>query len=85
MPPTFRRLWEWTECRKESEMSTKNIGLALIVIGVIVLAVSLLADVIEIGQDPSAIGWRQLLGAAVGLIIAVIGFVLSRRESKPKA
>ena len=65
-------------------MATINIGLGLIIIGVIVLAVSLLADVLGVGTYPSAIGPVQLAGAAVGLIIAVIGIVLVLRERKPK-
>jgi hypothetical protein len=65
-------------------MSTKSIGLTLIVIGVIVLAVSLLADVLGIGQSPAAIGWKQYLGAAIGLIIAVCGVILARRKGPSK-
>ena len=65
-------------------MKTKYIGLALIVIGVIVILVSLLADVLGIGQDPTIIGWRQYLGAALGFIVVVVGFILARRKEKPK-
>ena len=65
-------------------MSTKSIGFALIVLGVIVLVVSLLADVIGVGQYPSAIGWRQYLVAAIGFIIAVVGAVLAMRKDITK-
>ena len=65
-------------------MSTKSIGFALIVLGVIVLVVSLLADVIGVGQYPSVIGWRQYLGAAIGFIIAVVGAVLAMRKDITK-
>jgi hypothetical protein len=63
-------------------MSLKSIGYAMIVVGVIGLAISLLADVIGIGGYPDGIGTRQLLGAAIGLIFVVIGVVLALRKQK---
>ncbi|NCP16691.1 hypothetical protein GW866_06580 [bacterium] len=48
-------------------MSTKTIGIALIAIGVLVLAVSLLADYIGLG---------------FGLVVAVVGVVLTLRKKK---
>jgi hypothetical protein len=75
----------WIESKKEANMSIKSIGIALIVLGVVVMAVSLLADVIGIGQDPRVIGPIQLGGAALGLVVAVIGVVLALRKEKTKA
>ena len=63
-------------------MSTKTIGIALIAIGVLVLAVSLLADYIGLGSVPAGIGWKQLLGAGIGLVVAVVGVVLTLRKKK---
>jgi len=63
-------------------MSTKTIGIALIVIGVLVLAVSLLADYLGLGSGPAGIGWKQLIGAGVGLVVAVVGVVLALRKKK---
>ena len=65
-------------------MSQKSIGMVLMIIGVIALAVSLLADFIGIGKFPSAMGPYQLLAAAVGLIIAVIGGIIYFRRGAPK-
>jgi len=63
-------------------MSTKTSGVVLIVIGVIALLVFLLADFLGLGSDPTTIGWIQLLGAAIGLVVAVVGIVLSTRKAK---
>jgi hypothetical protein len=63
-------------------MSTKTIGLALIIIGVLVLAVSLLADYIGLGSVPAGIGLKQFLGAGIGLVAAIVGVVLSLRQKK---
>ena len=63
-------------------MSTKTIGIALIIIGVLVLAVSLLADYIGLGSGPAGIGWMQLIGVGVGLVVAVVGIVLALRQKK---
>jgi hypothetical protein len=63
-------------------MSIKTIGIALVAIGVLVLAISLLADYIGLGSGPAEIGWKQLIGASVGLVVAVVGVVLALRKKK---
>ena len=65
-------------------MSIKSIGYALILIGVLALAGSLLADILGVGKDPSGIGPLQLLGAAGGLLLAVLGGFLVVRPGNPK-
>jgi len=52
---------------------TRVPGLATTAAGVLLVLVSLLADVIGIGAFPASIGWKQFLGAAVGLVVTVIG------------
>jgi hypothetical protein len=54
-------------------MSKRMIGIVLIVVGVVVLVGSLAADSLGIGGAPG-IGWKQLIGAGVGVIIAIVGF-----------
>jgi len=56
----------------------KTIGIALIVIGVIVLIVSLIADAIGLGGAPG-FGYKQIIGSLAGVIIAVIGYYYSRK------
>ena len=53
-------------------MSKRTIGIGLIVIGVIVLIVSLAADSLGIGGAPG-IGMKQLAGAGVGVVVAIVG------------
>jgi hypothetical protein len=65
-------------------MSKKNIGFGLIIIGILVLAVSLSADLLELGSGGNAIGWKQWLGAGIGFIIAVVGVFLSLQRKKSK-
>ncbi len=60
-------------------MSTKTSGIALIVVGVIVLALSLAADALGIGGS-SGIGWKQLVGGGIGLLIALAGVWLTARK-----
>ena len=65
-------------------MSKKTIGIGLIVIGVILLIVSLAADSLGIGGVPG-IGIKQLAGAGVGLIIAIVGgWLMMGDKSKKK-
>ncbi len=65
-------------------MSSKMIGYVLIAAGVIVAAVALAADVIGIGNR-QGIGPDQLIGAAAGVIVALVGLWLALRKSaQPK-
>jgi hypothetical protein len=51
-------------------------------LGLAVLATSLLADRIGIGAVPGVLGWKQLVGAGVGLALLVGGALLARRAAK---
>lgn len=53
-------------------MSKKTIGIVLTALGAILAVISLAADVIGIGRDPG-IHRAQLLGIAIGVIVAVAG------------
>ena len=59
-------------------MKKKGLSLILIVVGIIILLVSLLADMLGIGGFPG-IGYKHIIGAIVGAVIAVIGFIIPRK------
>ena len=54
-------------------MSKRTVGILLIVLGLVLLIVSLAADAFGIGSE-AGIGWKQILGAVVGILIAAGGF-----------
>jgi len=56
-------------------------GYLLIVLGAVVLVISLTADSLGIGGAPG-IGWKQLTGAGVGLIVMIYGIWLASRKAK---
>ncbi len=60
--------------------SNKTASIILLVVGVGLFVVSLLADVIGIGDDPG-FGRQQTAGTAAGVIIAAIGLYLIFYES----
>jgi len=63
-------------------MSTRVLGIGLILGGILVIAAALLADVIGLGAQPGIIGWKQILGAAIGLVILVVGiYILIRART----
>lgn len=53
-------------------MQKKGSSIILIGVGIIILLVSLLADVLGIGGYPG-IGFKQIIGAVVGAVIVIIG------------
>ena len=60
--------------------SNKTASIILLVVGVGLFVVSLLADVIGIGDD-AGFGRQQTAGTAAGVIIAAIGLYLIFNES----
>ncbi len=66
-------------------MSTKIIGWILIVLGIVIVVISAAADVIGLGNAAKMVfGWRQILGTAVGVVVAVVGTWLAMRKPLPK-
>jgi len=62
-------------------MTRKYVGVTAIVLGALVLVVALVADLLGIGSD-TGIGWKQLLGAGIGLVVALVGVWLLVGKSK---
>ena len=54
-------------------MGKKSLGNALLIVGILIALVSLLADIIGIGDSPS-FGRNQIMGLIVGAIISYVGF-----------
>jgi hypothetical protein len=65
----------------DEKVETKRIaGIVLIVVGIILLLLSLTADLLGVGTSPGVFGWRQIVGVAVGAIAAVAGLILALRK-----
>ena len=62
-------------------MSRRSLGWAVTAIGIVVVAISVLADQIGIG-DEEAFGWQQIAGVVVGALVAVAGFIIARLGEK---
>ncbi len=65
-------------------MIMRMAGLALIVLGDVLLIIALTADPLGLGWYPTAIGWVQISAAVAAIVIQLAGMVLSQVESKPK-
>lgn len=57
----------------------KTIGTILLVVGLVLLAVSLLADAVGIGSS-ERFGSRQIIGAIIGAIVTLIGLLLAGKK-----
>lgn len=64
-------------------MNKKLIGYILVILGAGMQIVSLTADFFGLGNDPFNIGWKQLTGAGVGLLVIFVG-VWFLGTAKPK-
>ncbi len=64
-------------------MNIKTVGYILLVVGIIVVGGSVLADSIGIGITTTQFGWRQIVGLVVGIVIAAVGVYLGfvRKET----
>jgi len=51
---------------------------SLLVIGVLLFLVSLTADTTGFGEG-MGVGWKQITGAVIGVVIAAIGMIRLRR------
>ena len=54
-------------------------AVSLLVFGVLLFLVSLTADTTGIGEG-TGVGWKQITGAVIGVVIAAIGILRLRRE-----
>lgn len=50
--------------------------------GLILLLASVFADPLALGTPGTSFGWKQMLGTALGLVLATLGLVLLRRPDK---
>ncbi len=62
-------------------MTNKTVGLVSLIGGGLLLLISLLADLIGLGSYPG-LNWAQLTGAAVGLVVLLIGIWLTVKGPK---
>jgi len=63
-------------------MNQKRNSKALIISGAIILILSLSADLIFLGGDLNAFGWKQITGSIVGLVLLSVGFFLRRKKAE---
>ncbi|MFB0536937.1 MAG: hypothetical protein ACETWR_18385 [Anaerolineae bacterium] len=57
----------------------KTAGIVLLVVGIVLLVLSLVADPIRIGGSPG-FGYYQIGGTIVGAILTVVGLVLTLKK-----
>ena len=53
-------------------------AVSLLVIGVLMFLVSLTADTTGFGEG-TGVGWKQITGAGIGMVMAAVGIVRLRR------
>ncbi len=56
----------------------RALAVSLLVAGVLLFLISLTADATGIGEG-TGVGWKQITGAVIGVVIAAIGMIRLRR------
>ena len=51
----------------------------LLVAGVLIFLISLTADAVGIGEG-TGIGWKQISGAVIGVVVAAVGMIQLRKK-----
>jgi hypothetical protein len=57
----------------------KILGIICLIVGIIILVLSLIADSVGVGGSPG-FGWKQIVGAIVGVIIGIVGLILTFKK-----
>jgi len=57
-------------------------ALVILAVGILVLLVSLGADVVGIGGEPRVFGYKQVAGTLAGMFLALVGAFLYLRSPK---
>lgn len=60
-------------------MDSRQRGVVLLVVGVLLVLVSAAADPLGVGGAPG-FGWKQITGVAVGVVLAAAGAASLRRR-----
>ena len=61
-------------------MSRKAQGVVLLVVGVLLFLLSLAADPLGVGAAPG-LGWKQIVGAVIGVVLAGAGMTMQRKAA----
>jgi hypothetical protein len=59
-------------------MDRPQLGRVVIGVGLLLLLIALFADSLGLGRSPG-VGWKQTLGAVVGVLVVVVRAYLLRR------
>lgn len=59
--------------RTDASPATRVASAVIAVVGAVVLAGALFADQLDLGGGGAGLGWKQLIGAIVGLVLLLLG------------
>ena len=60
----------------------KSFAVAIVVVGVVIMLGSAVADIAGSGATPPVFGYKQLAGSVVGAALAIVGAALYWRASR---
>lgn len=60
----------------------KSFAVAIVVVGVVIMLGSAVADIVGFGATPLVFGYKQLAGSVVGAALAIVGAALYWRASR---
>ncbi len=60
-------------------MTKRNVGLIVLIVGLVLVLVALTADLTGLGGQPG-FGWKLIAGTGLGVIVAIVGGMLYRHS-----
>ncbi len=64
---------------RDATSTSRFLSVAAIILGILLAVTSLLADEIGVSGGGEGIGWKQLIGAIAGMVIAFAGVAMLLR------
>jgi hypothetical protein len=59
-------------------MSKQTTGWILVIVGLVLALLAVTADYIGLGVEGSGMGYKQIVLLVIGLLVVIVGLVLSR-------
>jgi hypothetical protein len=73
-----------TSTREAAMIRSRSLALVLLLVGVMLMLGSAVADIVGLGATPLVFGYRQMAGTVVGAVLAAVGAAVFWRTGRDR-